>query len=155
MALDKSKIVDGLRAMSDTSYSNFQGFPTSIEDSAERYRLILKDYIEDMTPFTSGAYQASIAFKNIYMQMSSESQNGIVILTSALTTFTTIIAATIPGYIGTPPPVQIVLGDLPILGTVDQLSSEQISQIIGDRTHTWIKTGVAVINGGGTPILWS
>jgi hypothetical protein len=151
MPLNPQILIDGFRAISDTQYSGFEGFPESIEEASQRYAEVMGQYISGLFPVTTGIPIATGRFINELSQTTLESQDGLLRFTEALTEFATMINGTLTGYTSVPPIGVVDISDFnDILGTAEEMATE-----FATRIDTWIRTGIATPSGGGSPINWS
>ena len=154
MPLNPQILIDGFRAISDTEYSGFEGFPQTIAESSQRYADVMVDYISGMFPPTNGQIPAEAAFIAEHSQTTLQLQDGLSRFTQALTDFAFVVNNSLPFYSSVPPIGIVDLSDFNTLGT--NSTAEFMANELATRIDTWIRTGVATpLSGGGPPISWS
>lgn len=155
MPLIKSNLEQSLRSLLDKDYVNFEGFPNTSTEVAERWSKVVNDYASTVVPFSTTSVVAKAAFKSTMLAITPSPPNGLALLTTAFSTYASTLAGGMqPGFTATPPTSPINLAPVISLG-MSGASGAVIAASLANVIHSWFKTGLATNNSSGTTILWS
>jgi len=131
----------------DTHYSGFDGWPNNNAAILDRWANVADKLMSGVIPQSLTSVQARAAFIQT-LQPLNYNVPFIPLMQAALTTYATVLASGMTGYVGVPPPLPapIVLG-APIEYGAPVFTAMAIAWV------TWAKTGTAIQ--GSAVINWN
>lgn len=153
MPLSSSTINTELLKLLDKDNPSFVGFGQNPLQVATKWADAIDNYASLVIPISTTSIPAKAAF--IAALIPGVAPGAFMpALTLALTTYASSLAGgmTLAGFVGTPPPVPIVL---PLFPATPLTTASMVANSWSTIIDTWFRTGTATPIIGGSPILWS
>ena len=153
MALVKSVLKNEIRKITDQKYDGFEGFPETVEETAERWANAIDVYASSIIPAVISSTAAKEAAQSQFLSLNL---NGLVAFPLGFTQYAIQLGLAMqPTYTSVPPPIPIVLAPVFSLG-LSGASSEDCASLMATIADKWFKTGLATLNSPpNTVIPWS
>ena len=154
MPILDSSIQNELLKIFDTEFSDFEGFPETSVEVADRWATAIDTALNGQiipTVLPTGYSTAKTSFQSTMLTLPA---SGIVAIQLAFTNYALgIVAGMLPAFIGVPPPVPIDFTPAYAIGQTGD--NNACAKMMGTIISLWLKTGTATPSGGGSPIFWT
>lgn len=153
--LSKDLIEIEIRKINDAQFEQFDGFPDSIEASAERWSEACRKYCETIAPPSLTLDQSKEAMRQELLKISVGSVNGSIQIALAFRKFAEVLGTGMnPTFTGIAPPSLIDFSTVYSIGFSGGSSSE-VARLMANIIQLWFTSGTAINNSSGVTINWN
>lgn len=143
-----------LSSFMDPDSPFFTEFPENEFDISDSWGDAMNSYLQNIIPPSTTLSSAIQLFKLQVIGIMNEGMFETVLSTSLLSLAGTLAVGMAPSFVGTPPPIPIILTPVIILGFNSKIHTPIIS-LLTTTIDLWFRTGLATNPVSGTVIPWN
>ena len=152
MPLVIDTLINGIKELTEPDK-----MPANVPEMAEKWGTIIGDYGSQVIPtcLPANSEPAMATLIATLQGVTNSPSTFIPLMTAGLTAYAvSLVPGMLPGFVGVPPPVPIVLAAVVPAGLAGA-TGEQQAILLSGLIDAWFRTGTATPSSGGSPVPWS